>query len=94
MDENQMPLTAKQYNELYCKAFARLDEIGRMAERAMEELEELQLSMGDRAAEGRSAPAVPRRAPCCPFPGGRGRRGRENFSNPVLFSLQGGEFMI
>ena len=51
MDENQMPLTAKQYNELYCKAFARLDEIGRMTERAMEELEELQLSMGDRAAE-------------------------------------------
>ena len=41
MDENQMPLTAKQYNELYCKAFARLDEISRMAERAMEELEEL-----------------------------------------------------
>ena len=51
MDENQMPLTAKQYNELYCKAFARLDEISRMAERAMEELEGLQLSMGDRAAE-------------------------------------------
>lgn len=56
MDENQMPLTAKQYNELYCKAFARLDEIGRMTERAMEELEELQLSMGDRAAEGTVRP--------------------------------------
>ena len=56
MDENQMPLTAKQYNELYCKAFARLDEISRMAERAMEELEELQLSMGDRAAEGTVRP--------------------------------------
>ena len=56
MDENQMPLTAKQYNELYCKAFARLDEISRMAERAMEELEELQLSMGDRAAEGAVRP--------------------------------------
>ena len=59
MDENQMPLTAKQYNELYCKAFARLDEISHMAERAMkelEELEELQLSMGDRAAEGAVRP--------------------------------------
>ena len=56
MDENQMPLTAKQYNELYCKAFARLDEISHMAERAMEELEELQLSMGDRAAEGTVRP--------------------------------------
>ena len=56
MDENQMPLTAKQYNELYCKAFARLDEISRMAERAMEELEELQLSMGDRAAEEAGRP--------------------------------------
>ena len=68
MDENQMPLTAKQYNELYCKAFARLDEISRMAERAMEELEELQLSMGDRAAEGADRPGGPTEGALLSFP--------------------------
>ena len=47
MEENPYMLTAKQYNELYCKAFARLAEISRMAERAMQDLEELQLSMAD-----------------------------------------------
>ena len=41
-------LTAEQYNELYCKAFARLDDVVRLAERVMQELEELQLAMGDR----------------------------------------------
>ena len=51
MDDDRYLLTARQYHELYCKAFARLDEISRMAEQAMKELEELQLSMGDRAAE-------------------------------------------
>ena len=68
MDENQMPLTAKQYNELYCKAFARLDEIGRMAERAMEELEEPRLSMGDRASEGAVRPGGPPEGALLSFP--------------------------
>lgn len=45
-DENT--LTAEQYNTLYCKAFARLDELCTMAEQAMKELEELQLTMGDK----------------------------------------------
>lgn len=48
MEKNNYMLTAEQYKELYCKAFARLDDVVRLAERAMQELEELQLAMGDR----------------------------------------------
>lgn len=40
-------LTAEQYHKLYCRAFARLEDIACQAEQAMQELEELQLSMGD-----------------------------------------------
>ncbi len=40
-------LTAEQYHQLYLRAFARLEDIARMAEEAMQELEELQLRMGD-----------------------------------------------
>lgn len=47
MNEQDHMLTAQQYNELYCKAFAKLDDIVRQAERAMQELEELQLSMAE-----------------------------------------------
>lgn len=47
MEKKDYMLTAEQYNQLYCKAFARLDEIAALAERAMRELEELQLAMGD-----------------------------------------------
>lgn len=47
MKINENALTAQQYNMLYCKAFARLDELCTMAEQAMQELEELQLTMGD-----------------------------------------------
>lgn len=47
MNHEEYLLAARQYNELYCKAFARLDEISRMAEEAMKELEELQLSMAE-----------------------------------------------
>lgn len=54
--ELSLPLTAEEYNKLYCQAFARLDEIASMAEQALQELEELQLSMCDRA---RPAPIVP-----------------------------------
>ena len=50
MEENNYMLTAEQYNELYCKAFARLDDVARLVERAMQKLEELRLAMGDRAA--------------------------------------------
>lgn len=46
-DQERYLLTAEQYNQLYCRAFARLDDIARQAEEAMRELEELQLSMGD-----------------------------------------------
>lgn len=48
MNEKDCMLTAEQYNELYCKAFARLDDVVRLAERAMAELEELQLAMAER----------------------------------------------
>lgn len=47
MDKEEYMLAARQYNELYCKAFARLDEISRMAEQAMRDLEALQLSMAE-----------------------------------------------
>lgn len=47
MEDNKYLLTARQYNELYCRAFSRLEDIARAAEQAMKELEELQLSMGD-----------------------------------------------
>ncbi|MBO5339932.1 MAG: hypothetical protein J6A62_02925 [Oscillospiraceae bacterium] len=43
-----MELTAEQYYQLYCRAFARLEDICRQAEQAMQELEELQLAMGDK----------------------------------------------
>lgn len=41
-------LTIEQYRQLYCRAFARLEDICRQAEQAMQELEELQLTMGDK----------------------------------------------
>ena len=47
MKNNENMLTAEQYNTLYCKAFAKLDEICVMAEEAMKELEKLQLEMGE-----------------------------------------------
>ena len=40
-DKERYMLTAEQYNELYCRAFARLDDIARQAAQAMRELEEL-----------------------------------------------------
>ena len=50
MDENKETLlTAEQYHELYCKAFARLADIAEQAEQAMQELEELMLQMGDKS---------------------------------------------
>ena len=42
-------LTAEQYHQLYCRAFARLEDICQQAEQAMQELEELQLQMGDKS---------------------------------------------
>jgi len=47
--ENKETLTAKQYHELYVKAFARLADIAGQAEAAMRELEELMLQMGDKS---------------------------------------------
>lgn len=46
-EKDRYLLTAEQYNELYCRAFARLADIACQAEQAMRELEELQLSMGE-----------------------------------------------
>ena len=48
MDEEKYMLTAKEYYTLYCKAFSQLDKIATMAEKALQDLEELQLKMGDR----------------------------------------------
>lgn len=45
--EEEKDLTAEQYHQLYCRAFARLEDLCRQAEQAMQELEELQLAMGD-----------------------------------------------
>jgi len=47
MENTEDTLTAEQYHELYRKAFIRLADISAMAEQAMQELEELQLKMGD-----------------------------------------------
>ena len=49
METNKKILQAQEYNTLYCKAFAHLDELCSLAERAMSELEELQLSMAEEA---------------------------------------------
>ncbi len=46
MDPQYM-LTAEQYYELYTKAFVKLADISALADQAMQELEELQLKMGD-----------------------------------------------
>lgn len=47
--ENQTTtsLTAEQYHALYIRAFSRLEDIARQTEQAMQELEELQLEMGE-----------------------------------------------
>ena len=55
MNAEDYMLTAQQYNQLYCRAFARLDEIATLAERAMQELEELQLSMAEEPSGGTGA---------------------------------------
>ncbi len=55
MDNQTHLLTAQQYNLLYCRAFARLDDISRQAEQAMKELEELQLALAETPP---SAPAL------------------------------------
>lgn len=48
MEDRERTLTAEQYHTLYTKAFAKLADISSQAERAMRELEELQLTMGDK----------------------------------------------
>ena len=47
--DNKPDLTAEQYHDLYCRAFAWLADICTQAEQAMQELEELQLQMGDKS---------------------------------------------
>lgn len=47
--DKEIELTAEQYHQLYCRAFARLEDLCRQAEQAMQELEELQLNMGDKS---------------------------------------------
>ena len=48
MENKEKTLTAEQYHELYRRAFGKLADISDLTERAMLELEELQLSMGDK----------------------------------------------
>ena len=62
MDDQVYTLSAEQYNKLYCMAFARLDEICCAAEKAMAELEELQLSMADQIPPGQPIPFPGRRS--------------------------------
>ena len=47
MESETNRLTAEQYHTLYLQAFARLEDIISQTEQTMQELEELQLSMGD-----------------------------------------------
>lgn len=48
MENKEKTLTAGQYSELYRRAFGKLADLSDLAERAVLELEELQLSMGDK----------------------------------------------
>ena len=48
MENKETTLTAEQYSELYRRAFAKLADISELAERAMRDLEELQLTMGEK----------------------------------------------
>ena len=48
MENKETTLSAEQYAELYRRAFGKLADLSELAERAMLELEELQLSMGDK----------------------------------------------
>lgn len=63
MNTEENMLTAEQYNTLYCKAFARLDEICRLTEEVMRELEELQLSMAEEGSASNLIPFPRRKAP-------------------------------
>lgn len=47
MKDRERTLTAEQYHALCTKACAKLADISAQAGRAMRDLEELQLSMGD-----------------------------------------------
>lgn len=47
MKNEEKMLTAEQYSELYRRTFAKLADISELAEQAMRDLEELQLTMGD-----------------------------------------------
>lgn len=47
MKNKETMLTTEQYAELYRRAFGKLADLSDLAERAMQDLEELQLSMGD-----------------------------------------------
>lgn len=47
METKEKSLTTEQYHTLYIRAFSRLEDIARQTEQAMQELEELQLEMGE-----------------------------------------------
>lgn len=47
MENEEKILTAEQYSELYRRAFGKLADISELAEQAMRDMEELQLTMGD-----------------------------------------------
>ena len=48
MEEKIDGLTAEQYHVLYLRAFSYLEDLVNQAERAMLDLEELHLSLGDK----------------------------------------------
>ena len=48
MEQKENALTAEQYQVLYLRAFSYLEDLVNQAERAMLDVEELRLSMGDK----------------------------------------------
>jgi len=48
MSDDKSKLTAEQYSELYRRAYIQLSDISALANQALHDLEELQLTMGDK----------------------------------------------
>ncbi len=63
MEHEEYMLSAQQYYELYCKTFACLDTMCSLAEDAMRELEELQLSMAEEVPFSKVIPFPTRKKP-------------------------------
>ena len=61
METQTHTLTTEQYALLYRRAFARLDDLSLLAQQAMGELEELQLSMAEEERPSNLIPLLPRK---------------------------------